>query len=767
MAISTQTQNLNLIPGKSAPVVVHLSQGNVGNTVQFYLYDGDNPYYPTNVSIAVHGVRADNTVFGPYAVSATSGSNLVSFTIVSAMASVNGAAIGELVLTDSNQNQIGSANFGMLVEETPYSSSVTYEDDLSIYQRILAYVQSRSADLQNEITARQNAVEAEAQARQSSDASLQAQINQYVTPSTEQPTEVINARVGNDGVTFTNLREAITVPDSFAEYTINFADPTTVEDGKYWLDSDNGKGSASGWKIIEVPVVAGKTYSIYGAHDGFSWFVDANRHNLSKMVSSDGTHYINGQNVTIPSGCAYLHMSKNDNYQPYSFAVINKSDFYNSHILQDYSYGVLEAETDKLKISSIDSWSVEVTNEKIADISNINFVDQTPVDGSWSLVNGVYTFTAPTRGNSWANYPLDRSDFSTGVVNLVINVKSVSGEWRVFLIYKNSSDENVIIGNDEIISSPGTYSYTYDMNYYEVYKGFTGGAFNLVVANRLNSTSSTKYTIVINGYDAFDKVITRDDLPMSLNKYLETMGSSSGDSEKDEGATSVTLQDTNGNGKILQIDNAGTLRLIPKIPSNILYIGNSLLLGFGNHGMASTTVDDDYYAKVNSYLSSYVSNLTTDRLLGTAFEGAEDDASVTSWFTDSLAPKLSNSVELVIVQLGDNVNTSAKNAEFEKSAGMLCEYLRKNCPSARIAWVAMWYSTSAKISVVSQACKKYGCEFINIQDLNVSENQSYVGATYIDEQGNEQTITSAGVASHPGNKGFSEIANRIINSLFV
>lgn len=215
MAISTQIQNLNLIPGKSAPVVVHLSQGNVGNTVQFYLYDGDNPYYPTNVSIAVHGVRADNTVFGPYSVSVTSGSNLVSFTIVTAMTSVNGAAIGELVLTDSGQNQVGSANFGMLVEATPYSSSVTYEDDLSIYQRILAYVQSIPAELSGNITTEHNervaAIGNEATLRAAADANLQTQINQIVAPTGEAPStsEIQNARIGVDSVTYQSLGEAI------------------------------------------------------------------------------------------------------------------------------------------------------------------------------------------------------------------------------------------------------------------------------------------------------------------------------------------------------------------------------------------------------------------------------------------------------------------------------------------------------------------------------------------------------------------------------
>lgn len=218
MAISTQIQNLNLIPGKSAPVVVHLSQGNVGNTVQFYLYDGDNPYYPTNVSIAVHGVRADSTVFGPYAVSTTSGSNLVSFNIVTAMTSVNGAAIGELVITDSNQNQIGSANFGMLVEATPYSSSVTYEDDLSIYQRILAYVKSFPATVSEQISNVSEQIETVNTNVNDRITNLNGQlvttntrIDNIISPSGQAPSaaEVTDARIGANGVTYGTLGTAI------------------------------------------------------------------------------------------------------------------------------------------------------------------------------------------------------------------------------------------------------------------------------------------------------------------------------------------------------------------------------------------------------------------------------------------------------------------------------------------------------------------------------------------------------------------------------
>ena len=247
MAISTQYQNLNLIPGKSAPVVVHCSQGNVGDTVGFYLYDGDEPFYPTNVSIAMHGVRADGSAFGPYAVSTSVSSNLVTFELRAAMTSVAGAAIGELVITDSGENQIGTANFGILVEAAPYSSTITYEDDLSIYQRILAYVKSipagltgliadeaqtratvdaelrqlitdektareaKDTTLSDSIASLQSSLGSEITRSTNKDTELQNQINQIIAPTGGAPSaaEVTDARIGANGTTYSSLGVAI------------------------------------------------------------------------------------------------------------------------------------------------------------------------------------------------------------------------------------------------------------------------------------------------------------------------------------------------------------------------------------------------------------------------------------------------------------------------------------------------------------------------------------------------------------------------------
>lgn len=81
------------------------------------------------------------------------------------------------------------------------------------------------------------------------------------------------------------------------------------------------------------------------------------------------------------------------------------------------------------------------------------------------------------------------------------------------------------------------------------------------------------------------------------------------------------------------------------------------------------------------------------------------------------------------------------------------------------AIVGGWYQTAQKEEQMISACEKTGSTFVNIWDLSTTENKSAVGNTYIDSNGVEQTITNAGVASHPGDAGFKAIANRLLYAL--
>ena len=97
MAIINQSNILNLQPGITAPVVVHMSEGDVGTKLSFKLIDGARAWTdPGNVVAAVHGRRQDGTQFGPYA--CTISGDVVSFETDAAMAGAAGSGIAEIVL---------------------------------------------------------------------------------------------------------------------------------------------------------------------------------------------------------------------------------------------------------------------------------------------------------------------------------------------------------------------------------------------------------------------------------------------------------------------------------------------------------------------------------------------------------------------------------------------------------------------------------------------------------------------------------------------
>lgn len=205
MAIINQSNILNLQPGITAPVVVHMSEGDSGTKLSFKLIDGARAWVdPGNVAAAVHGRRQDGTQFGPYACFISG--DVVSFETDAAMASAAGSAIAQIVLTDSDGNTAGSANFAIMVERATFVGGVTYTNDVSVYEAILSYVQTIPAQVTGDYTAK---IRAEAATREAADAEFDVEVTNIQTSLAEE----ISNRALQDDVLSARMDEFTKLPD--------------------------------------------------------------------------------------------------------------------------------------------------------------------------------------------------------------------------------------------------------------------------------------------------------------------------------------------------------------------------------------------------------------------------------------------------------------------------------------------------------------------------------------------------------------------------
>ena len=205
MAIINQSNILNLQPGITAPVVVHMSEGDVGTKLSFKLIDGARAWTdPGNVVAAVHGRRQDGTQFGPYA--CTISGDVVSFQTDAAIAAAAGSGIAQIVLTDGNGNTAGSANFAIMVERATFPHGVTYRNDVSVYEAILAYAQNVPAAIVENFNKK---ITREANAREEADAAIIAR----TTSLQEGLTAEISDRTAQDATLSARMDEFTKLPD--------------------------------------------------------------------------------------------------------------------------------------------------------------------------------------------------------------------------------------------------------------------------------------------------------------------------------------------------------------------------------------------------------------------------------------------------------------------------------------------------------------------------------------------------------------------------
>lgn len=208
---------------------------------------------------------------------------------------------------------------------------------------------------------------------------------------------------------------------------------------------------------------------------------------------------------------------------------------------------------------------------------------------------------------------------------------------------------------------------------------------------------------------------------------------------------------------------------VPTVPGKTLFIGNSLLQGLGSaekggrFGMCATDSRHDYYYYVTSAILKKNPTAVFTKLSGTAFEGSTDLDIAGRWYA-AKRYLFEEDLDLIIIQLGDNVNNNEKKAAFGNNIRHLLAQIKADCPKARVICVGTWYYRPTVISDYIRACKENGCDFVSIENICSAATMPPAGTIVTYNDGTTR-IAEGGSLSHPNNYGMELIAKRMVAQL--
>lgn len=252
----------------------------------------------------------------------------------------------------------------------------------------------------------------------------------------------------------------------------------------------------------------------------------------------------------------------------------------------------------------------------------------------------------------------------------------------------------------------------------------------------------------------------------------------------------------------------------PIIPAKSLFWGNSLLAGYGTFGVSASNNANDYFAHIKNYFDSNEIPFEVHKING-SYENMLSVQEKEDYFEQTVMPFINDSTNLVVIQLGDNVNEEQEFIILKESIESMLNQICGIAKNAKVLWVGEWYASIPKQQLLKEEAKKFGVTFVDISDLNNYENQARIGdiVEYPEQRqfsmkyesyksdgdsleitfsannspytakikvddfsddtetqtiswtGKQFIVNDAGTASHPNDKAFKQIAERILEAL--
>ena len=252
----------------------------------------------------------------------------------------------------------------------------------------------------------------------------------------------------------------------------------------------------------------------------------------------------------------------------------------------------------------------------------------------------------------------------------------------------------------------------------------------------------------------------------------------------------------------------------PIIPARSVFWGNSLLGGYGTFGVSASNNANDYFAHIKKHFDSKGIPFEAHKING-IYENMLSVQEKEEYFDQVVMPTINDSTSLIVLQLGDNVNEEQEFIILKESVEAMLNRICGIAKNAKVLWVGEWYASIPKQQLLKEESEKFGVTFIDISDLNNSENQARIGdiveypqpqdfsmkyesyeidgdslkivfsandtpytakikIDHFSDDPESQTISWTGtqfivynsaIASHPNDKAFKEIAERILYAL--
>lgn len=372
----------------------------------------------------------------------------------------------------------------------------------------------------------------------------------------------------------------------------------------------------------------------------------------------------------------------------------------------------------------------------------IKLCDMTKFTGVWNgratIENNKLVFDEPT--GSRGIQSVEIKDTRSGFVKVEFDIDSYEGVMH--LMIGNYKKESTNLEYDVYklnIQSLGPSEYIIDLNNLSQYSNYDLSK-PIYVSFFKDSQKATKVTFnYINVYDYKENSQLTEALENKLRRTVD--------------GVEYEVYTVNGVEK-----------LYPVLPNNIVFVGNSLLLGTKNSfGLAATNNTKDYYALINNHLKEKGITPTCTKVPIWEFEN-NCDTSIkrTTWFNSALSSKLNDDVQLVILQYGDNFS---EERVLDDGSEELINYVKEHAPNARVAVVGTWFGSMPRRIKMRNACKETDAIWIDIGGLfGNTEYEPIPGSTITCEDGT--TTTVAANDKHPNDAGMQEIANRIIEKVF-